>query len=144
MDKEVREVVTERLRLLGTLAQHRVIRKNDIAERPRHSRMGGLRGRRKRQDVGGLVLSAPSPVQGLHRSVGGEQDADLHRFLGGIRCDGEPGLHGPDHERFEVRHHVVPACVLDGDVDFGLDHELGRRRGFGLQSDSCSPWAADS
>ena len=57
----------------------------------------------------------------------------------------EPGLDGPDDERFEVRNRGFPAVVFDGQINgVGRAHAKGRRRGLGLRSASPSPCAARS
>src|SRR6185312_7519492 len=72
MDHEMGDVVLQRLVFQYAFARHRLRCQNDIAQHGRHRTVTGGWKRRKRQDIGRLVLAAPAGVERLDMRIVGK------------------------------------------------------------------------
>ena len=116
VDDQMRQVMGERLSLIGGLAAADAEGQNYIAQIGVVVRRAGCRSGGKAQHIGGSVAVTKPGIQGLHRVIAFQQHGGQRVSTRSGRL-AQRGRRGAHHHRLNLRQGLPPGRILDLDLN---------------------------
>ena len=125
MHDQMQQVIIQRLAIGMSFARDRFKSHRNVSQHGCLSKSGLGRGG-KGQDIGGLVLLSPIPVERLHHGVIREQDTDLCALAQGHADLAHRSIDRSHDARLQVMD-LKPTVAFDADVDLEMGSTAQRR-----------------